>query len=344
MSKLFSTAVALALVLWAAGAASQTAREVWEALDRSGAQAGANREEALMLQRQALAIAEGEALAKSAAPAWQAMLMVSALRVGRLLAELDRNQEATTIFGQAIAMAGRLAGERPDQAAVLWRPVGAALEELRRSPKAVQVFEQALAGSDAAKRSLLIVYGNVGGALWDQREFVGAVEAYKAAQSIAKRRAASGDASAAQDLALTDDAVGTAYMALNYSAAALEYLQEAVVLRQRLADATPDAPRLYDLSWSHERLGQALLRRRKLPESLKEFEAALDLRRRGAVIDASNPLWETDMANGYGQLGNVLVLLNRKEDAKKALEEGRALAVRHHLDTSLFDNALAKLE
>jgi tetratricopeptide (TPR) repeat protein len=336
--------LAAAVMLAAAAVSAGTPRELWESLDRAGAQAGAGRDEALLQYRQALAVAEREALATPADAAWQGAVLVSALKVGRLLAELDRRREALTIFGQAIAAANRLADERRDQPAILWRQIGAALVELRRSPTATASFEQALSNGDTAKRSLLVVYGKVGGALWDERDFVAAVEAYKAARALAKERAASGNALAEQDLALADDAVGTAYMALNYSGAALEYLQEALTLRQRFADAAPDAPRIYDLAYAYERIGQAFLRRRNLPESLKDFETALSLRQRGMAMEPGSPLWEVAAANSYGQVGTVLVLLERKQEAKENFRKGRELAVKHRMDTDLFDKELSKLE
>jgi tetratricopeptide (TPR) repeat protein len=353
-------AVVVALVLMSSLALGQTARELWESLDRRGDQPRAQHEESLALHRQALALAEQQSSADFGSAQWPHAVWRSSEKVGRLLAELGRHQEALVVFQQGLEVALQLERTEPTRAewqraiAMFWLAIGDELAELKRPLEALRAFRDALAvseklaltrsGPEGLRRSVMTAQSRIGGVLWQQGDLAGALGAYQAARTIARNRAMPGDPASQDDLAEADEAVATTLIALGSFAEALDVLQESLAIRERLRAEKPDASRGYDLSVAQELLGKALLGQGNPDRSLKAFETSLSLRQAAIAVDPANPMWEIATANSYGHVGMVLAQLGRRQEARDSLQKGRAILVRQGADATWFDGEISRLE
>jgi tetratricopeptide (TPR) repeat protein len=351
---------AVAVALMSSIALGQTARELWESLDRQGDQPRTRHEESLALNRQALALAEQQSSADLGSAQWQHAVWRSCAKVGALLAELGKPEEALAVFNQGLEKALQLARAEPERGewqraiAMFWLAIGDALVELKHPQDALQAFREGLSVSErlavarssppGTRRSVMTAQGKIGGVLWEQGDFAGALKIYQAAREIAKNRAVAGDQISQDDLATADQAVGTTLVALGSFGEAVDFLQENLAIRERLVAEKPDASRTYDLSVAQELVGKALLGLGNLDKSLSAFEASLTARQAAIAAEPANPAWEIATANSYGNVATVLAQLGRRPEARDSLQKGRALLARRGADTAWFDSELSRLE
>ena len=354
----YAAAAAVALmscIAWAQGPPA-----LWESLDRQGDQPRPQHEESLALHRQALALAEHESSADFASVQWLHAVWRSSAKIGDLLAELGRHGEALAAFNRGLEAASRLAKAEPDRAewqraiAMLLLGIGDSLVVLKRPQEALQAFREALAVSEKlalarsspplTRRSIMVAQGKIGGVLWEQGDFAGALAVYQAARAIAKTRALPEDDTSQDDLATADEAVGVTLTGLGSFDDAREVLQESLAIRERLWARKSDAARVYALSVTRELIGKAFLRQGNLAKSLEAFETSLGLRQSAIAADPANPAWQLSAASSFGQVGTVLALLGRRDQARASLQKGRAISVRLGDDTAWFDSELSRLE
>ena len=136
--------------------------------------------------------------------------------------------------------------------------------------------------------------------------------------------------------------------------AALASFRKGLAIAKALALREPDSvQRQWDLSASHDRIGDVLIAQGKLGEALASYRRGLEIAEALAKRDPAHAGWQRDLAVSYHKLGSLEALGNPAE-ARELLEKGRAIIARlariaaHQAqwrsDLSKFDEVLRTLD
>src|SRR5262249_46321946 len=109
----------------------------------------------------------------------------------------------------------------------------------------------------------------------------------------------------------------------------------------------------WDLSASHDRIGDVLIALGKLDDAIASYGSSLAIAETLARRDPGHPGWQRDLAVSYHKIGS-LEALNSPGEAREHLEKGRAIIDRlariaaHQAqwrsDLSRFDEVLRSLD
>ncbi len=109
----------------------------------------------------------------------------------------------------------------------------------------------------------------------------------------------------------------------------------------------------WDLSASHDRIGDALIDQGKLDDALVSYRRGLEIAETLARRDPSHAGWQRDLAVSYHKIGS-LEAIHDPGEARELLEKGRAIIDRlaqiaayqaqWRSDLSRFDEVLKTLD
>jgi serine/threonine protein kinase/tetratricopeptide (TPR) repeat protein len=131
-------------------------------------------------------------------------------------------------------------------------------------------------------------------------------------------------------LAFGHNGIGLVLISTGKPAEAIQEFQNALAIRQKLADANlavPDFQR--DLAHSHDNIGGVLNDMGKPAEALKELQKALAIRQKLAASNPAVTEFQSDLAWTHLEIGYAMVLTGKPSEALE--EHQKALAIRQKL-------------
>jgi tetratricopeptide (TPR) repeat protein len=238
-----------------------------------------------------------------------------------------------------------LSGETDAQSrkalAAAYFQLGELTDKIASKPEALAVHRKALAlrrelaaapGADVETRLnvarslrvegiLLIVTGDRTGALkaWEeQRDIATALEAESPTDAV---RAVLGQ---------SHNSIGALLIGTGKPVEALKAYQEALAIRQKLADAHPAVAQFQsDLALSYNNIGLAFLRMGKPEEALKSCGKALPIYQRLSETHAADKGFQSELAKCHFSMGVLLAKMGKPKEAVEAHRQ--ALAIRQRL-------------
>lgn len=313
----------------------------------------------LVENQKALEIARRGVEQEPTSVAWLNALWVSCLAMGEVQGMLGEWSEALVSLNEGKAIVERLVEIEPanirwqEAMAMFWSAIGQVSPQDDKDEAALSALQSALAirrrlaeaaPSDArARTDFMYSLNNLGSEQLARRRFADAEESYREALAIAEQ--AGTDTSRQQDdRAMIEENVGVALLAQGQAQAALTFFEKSLLFAERsVTDAPTNSRRVHDLGRSQALVGHAFQHQSNLDQAEKFFRAALASRQRALALQPEDPVWLISVANSLGDLGRLLRLQGRTDEARKCLQQGRDIARRLGLPAQGFDEQLSKL-
>lgn len=313
----------------------------------------------LIENQKALEIARRGLEREPASVAWLNALWVSCLAVGEAQEMVGEWSEALVSLNEGKAVVARLVEIEPantrwqEAMAMFWAAIGRVSPQDDKGEAALSALQSELAirrrlaeaaPSDArARTDFMYSLNNLGSEQLKRRRFADAESSYREALAISEQ--AGTDARRQQDdRAMISENVGVALLAQGQARAALTYFEKSLAVADRLVSEAPtDSGRVHDLGRSQNLMGHAFQDQGDLERAEQFLRAALASRQRALALQPENPVWLISVANNLGDLGALLTLQGRTDEARESLRQGRDIARRLGLPPDWFDEQLSKL-
>jgi tetratricopeptide (TPR) repeat protein len=313
--------------------------------------------EALETHHQALNIAEGEPFIYV-----HAILFLD--EVGGSLLKLGRFEEAVKVFQEVLVMKKKIFDEPHDDMAMTLNQLGVCLSQLEHYDKALESFQEALNIRKRVYGKIALVvesFHNVGHSCCALNRFEQALDVYNQALEMAKTIH---DNKPHPDIALSFDNLGRSLFGLKRYDDALEAFFEALYMRNKIhegsvqfdmAESNFYIGRCYEESNNFEKAVYSYKKVLKIVKqaqgahesfiadthlclgrslcSLKRYEKALDAYEKAVKIikKIHNGKPCRDIVSVFGQIRDILILVNRPDEAAKFKE--KALKMQQELDS-----------
>ena len=302
---------------------------------------------ALALRQAIYAARPGDAKAREG-------LSRSYMRMGDILEDMGRYQDALAYHQQHIELSKQLAAEQPDNAraqshlAIAYDSIGATYGSVARWDESLAAYESSSAifeslskshpNSTAYRRNWALERKKIGGALELRGDLARALKEDQFALETDEALAAQSpqDASAQRDVAIDLTNVGDVTSKLGNQTAAIEHYRRALAIDRKLALSDPkDASAQYYLAYDSYHLGDAQLRDAHPREAAVTFQQALARAEKSAHSDPENALLRSEVARIYFRLARAHVAAARLEAAATAAKRQRLTAARASYGKSL---------
>lgn len=268
--------------------------------------------------------------------------------------------EALISLNEGKAVVARLVEIEPantrwqEAMAMFWAAIGRVSPQDDKGEAALSALQSELAirrrlaeaaPSDArARTAFMYSLNNLGSEQLKRRRFADAESSYREALAISEQ-AGTDTRRQQDDRAMINENVGVALLAQGQARAALTYFEKSLAVADRLVSGAPtDAGRVHDLGRSQNLMGRAFQDQGDLERAEQFLRAALASRQRALALQPENPVWLISVANNLGDLGALLTLQGRTDEARESLRQGRDIARRLGLPPDWFDEQLSKLK
>ena len=253
---------------------------------------------------------------------------------------------ATEAVGEAKAIADRLLAANPDDEEAQRLLASVHFQRAMNSPHDTRLAEWAKTGElyDALlrrqpddgdrQRNVALVQKYIGAHYERESNYAAALPHFMRALELDQQRLERQASRAAKfDVAVDLSSVATSEAQLDKAADALAHLATCLEIREELASSDPKDVLAQDrLALTHKVLGEVYRDQGRLPDALREFKTAVEIREHQASVDAhsrnqlSEYLWlRADAEQRLGQKQNGC------QDARKALALANALLAEHAL-------------
>jgi tetratricopeptide (TPR) repeat protein len=290
----------------------------------------------------ALAIGQRLADADPSNPQLVRDLLVANHRIGDMLLKQSANDEAEISYRAALASAQRLAAAEPENVqaqrdlAVSLDKLGTALRRQGKHNAALIAYEtsleiaQSLAAADRAnvglQRDVYKSHEAIGVARLDQGELQPAAAAFRDAIAIAERLAADdpNNSLLQRELTVLQSRLGDVHYEQGRLDAALVLYKQALEVRRVLASDLTNAQAQRDLSLSHERVANVLLKQERWPEAREAYEESLSVAQQLVDKEPANPQWHRELAIAQHNVARTLEGEGRWDEALHTYEAALA--------------------
>jgi len=296
----------------------------------------------------ALALRKSILAAKPSDPSTREGLSSSYLRVGIILEDMGRYQEALQYHEGHLELTKQLAVEAPrdpkaqSRLANSYDGMGGVLTSLARWDEAVASFEassaifKALADAQFKasinRRNWALERKKIGGVLEHRGQVTRAMQEYRSALTIDEELASSNprDASSQRDVAIDYSNLGDAISKQGDQDGAIRNYRLALSIDNQLAAAdSRDASAQSYLVYDSYRLGDALLKASKVQSAVAVYRAAAARAEKNAGSDPGNAFLRSELARVYAKLAKAhyMVALDAslaKEARRQSLATARA--------------------
>jgi tetratricopeptide (TPR) repeat protein/KaiC/GvpD/RAD55 family RecA-like ATPase len=235
-------------------------------------------------------------------PEWQRLLFGSYFRIGDVLLDQHKYQDARAEYESARKIADRHSYEAASEAA---------------------------SGKINWLRDQVFIYSKLGDALRAEKNLTLALEEYNRALNIAQKGQGTDD-EVIHLLAATHNRIGQVSVDQDDLDDALSHYRLAMEISHRLAQERPENwGRQYTLAVRYSRIGIVLKKQGNLSGALSEYKHAMEIRRQLTVNDNGNTKYRDALASSYADLGDVLKLQGLIDTAREHFN--KALVIRQEL-------------
>lgn len=251
-------------------------------------------------------------------------LSQSYIRIGRILMDMGRYEEALRINQSHVHLSEQIAADSPNnrkaqsRLAASYDGMGDVLSSLGRWDECLQNYEASsrlykmLAESgpkpEIARSNWALERRKIGGVLEARGSVNDALIEYRASLKVDRELETADpvDVARARDLAIDYTNLGDALLKTDHSSDAIQNYHQALSIDRRLMAADPsDASARYYLVFDSYRLGDALLKSARMSEAVAEYQHAALLAERNSRSDPENAMLRSELARVYSKLAKA---------------------------------------
>jgi tetratricopeptide (TPR) repeat protein len=235
------------------------------------------------------------------------------------------------LAGQTDAKSRKVLAAAYFQLAELMDRIGDKKEALAVHRKALALRRELAAAEGADVEARLEVVRSLraqGLVLWSTGDLTAALRAFEEQRHIATALETESPTDAVRAvLAQSHNAIGVLLLAMGRSAEALQALQKALAIRQKLADANPTvATYQSNLATGHHNVGHLLMQTGKREEAMVSDRKALAIRQKLADANPAVADFQLQLAHSHSVIGLLLAQTGRPEEAIKSHRKVLAIA------------------